>query len=69
MKDIDLDAHIKVLKKTIRANREIVEASIIDCFISLYKTIFRSGAKILYKIIPITLMRSWNKCFANIFEL
>jgi hypothetical protein len=37
--------------------------------VSLYETIFQNGAKFLYKIIPIALWRSWNKCFANVFEL
>jgi hypothetical protein len=32
VKDIDLDAHIKVFKKAIKANGEIVEADIINLF-------------------------------------
>jgi hypothetical protein len=33
--------------------------------ISLYETIFRDGAKNLYKIIPIALLKSWSKHFVN----
>jgi hypothetical protein len=32
MKDIDLDIHIRVFKKKIKANGEIVEANIINLF-------------------------------------
>jgi hypothetical protein len=32
VKDIDLDAHIRVFKKTIKANDEIVETNIINMF-------------------------------------
>jgi hypothetical protein len=32
VKDIDLDAHIRVLKKTMKANGEIVETNIINMF-------------------------------------
>jgi hypothetical protein len=32
VKDIDLDAHIKVLKKAIKTNGEIVEVDIINLF-------------------------------------
>jgi hypothetical protein len=39
------------------------------CLVSYYEIIFQSGAKTLYKIIPITLFRSWNKHFPNIFQL
>jgi hypothetical protein len=32
VKDIDLDAHIKVFKKTIKTNGETMEADIINMF-------------------------------------
>ncbi len=32
MKNIDLDAHIKIFKKAIRANGETMEANIINLF-------------------------------------
>jgi hypothetical protein len=35
--------------------------------VSFYKTIFGNGVETLYNIIPITFLRSWSKCFANVF--
>jgi hypothetical protein len=37
--------------------------------VSFDEIIFWSGAKTLYKIILITLLRSWNKHFANVSKL
>jgi hypothetical protein len=36
--------------------------------VSFYNTTFWSGAKTLYKIIPIALLKSWSKHFPNIFQ-
>ncbi len=69
VKDIDRDAHIRVLKKTIKVHGETMEAIVTNLFISFYESIFWSGVKTLNKIIPITLLKSWSKHFANIFEL
>jgi len=44
VKDIDLDIHIRVFKKAIKTNGEIVEADIINLFRSIFKdNIFEWG--------------------------
>ncbi len=68
VKDTDHDAHIKFFKKASKANGETMELISSTCLVSLYKTIFKSGVKILYKIIPIPPSRSWSRDFVNIYK-
>ncbi len=68
VKDTNLNVHIKVFKKVIKANRETMKASS-TCLVSIHETTSWNGANILYKINPIALLRSWNKHFAKVFEL
>jgi hypothetical protein len=69
MKDIDLDAHIKVFKKIIELMARLWKLISSTCLASLYEIISWNYVKTLYKIIPIALLKSWSKHFANIFKL
>jgi hypothetical protein len=69
MKDTNLDAHIGVFKKIIELMGRLWKLISSTCLVSLYEIISWNGVKNLYMIIPIALLRSWSKCFANVFEL
>jgi hypothetical protein len=58
VKDTDLDAHIKVFKKAIKANGEIMEVDIINLFGFTLKDKFLNGEKIMFKTIKIALLKS-----------
>jgi hypothetical protein len=64
VKNINLDVHIKVFKKAIKANGETMEANVINLFCFTFK-IFLNGEKILSKTIQIAFLKSWNKHFAS----
>jgi hypothetical protein len=61
VKDIDLDAHIIIFKKAIKANGKIVEVYIIN----LLEIIYLHGEKTLFKTIQIAHLKSWSKHFAS----
>ncbi len=70
VKDIDLDVHIKVFKKIIIVNGEIVEANIINMFgFTLWNCISEWGKNFVQNHPNCISEKSWNKCFANAFEL
>jgi hypothetical protein len=65
VKEINLNAHIKVLKKGIKASGEIIKSDIINLFNLLLGIISLNGEKITFKTIQNALLRSWNRHFAN----
>jgi hypothetical protein len=68
VKDINLDAHIRVFKKVIKANGETMEANIINLFGFTLRNNISYGVKILYKIILIAQLMNWSKHFTSIFK-
>jgi hypothetical protein len=66
VKDTNLDVHIKVLKKAIKANGEIVETDIINLFGFTFRDIIPlNQEKTMFKTIQITPLKNWSKHFAN----
>jgi hypothetical protein len=63
VKDINLDAHIKVFKKAIKANGETVEVDIINLFGLFSRIISLNGVKTMFNTIQIAFLKSWNKHF------
>jgi hypothetical protein len=65
-KDINPNVHIRVLKKAIKVNGEIVEVNIINLFgFTLRSIVSFNGENTMFKNIQITLLKSWNKYFAS----
>jgi hypothetical protein len=65
VKDTYHDAHIRVFKKVIKANGEIVNEDINNVFgFTLRSSIFKWGI-FFCKIILIILLRNWSKLFIN----
>jgi len=65
VKDTNLDAHIKVFKKAIKANGEIVEANIINMFGFTFKDNISEHGKNYVQDHPNYILKSWNKHFAS----
>jgi len=66
VKDIDPYVHIKLFKKAIKTNSEIMEAAIINLFgFTLRDNIFKGGENFVeYHLIAH--LKSWNKHFASV---
>jgi hypothetical protein len=68
VKDIDLDAHIEMFKKAIKANGKIMEVDIINLIHFTFKDNIFAWEKTLFKTIQIAHLKSWNKHFASDLE-
>jgi hypothetical protein len=69
MKDTNIDVHIGIFKKIMELMGRLWKLISSTYLVSFYEIVFWNGAKTLYMIIPIALLRSWSKHFANVFEL
>ncbi len=69
VKDIDLDAHIRVLKKAIKINGEIMGAHIINLFSFTFRDNIYEWVKSTFKTIQVALLKSWSKHFVTDLEL
>jgi endo-1,4-beta-mannosidase len=58
VKDIDLDAHIRVFEKTIKANGKTMEANIINMFGFTFKDNIFKWEKTTFKTIQIALLKN-----------
>jgi hypothetical protein len=67
--DIDLDVHIKVFKKAIKVNGEIMEADIINLFGFTFRNNIAKWVKVLFKTTQIAHLKSWSNYFVNNLEL
>jgi hypothetical protein len=68
IKDTNPNVHIKIFKKAIKTNGEIVEVDIINLFGFTFKDISSNEVKILFKIIQVACLKNWNNFFMNTFE-
>jgi hypothetical protein len=64
VKDTNPNAHIRVFKKAIKTNGEIMEIDIIN-WVLLSGIVSLNGVKTTFKTIQTTLLKSWNKHFAS----
>jgi hypothetical protein len=55
-KDTNLDVHIQVFKKAIKANGGIINEDIINLFRFTFRDNILSGEKIFYRFVPIVLL-------------
>jgi hypothetical protein len=58
VKDVDLDVHIRIFKKAIKENGEIINDDIINLFRLTLKDNFFNGEKNFYRIILIALLHN-----------
>jgi hypothetical protein len=65
VKDTNSDVHIRMFKKTIKANGETIEFDIINMLVSLSGILSFNGEKTTFKTIQIALLKSWNKDFVS----
>ncbi len=61
VKDINLDAHIKVFKKAIKTNGEIMEVDISNLFGFTLTIISMNGEKNMFETIQTALLKSWKR--------
>ncbi len=65
IKDSSPNVHIKVFKKAIKANGEIIKSDIINLFGLLSGIVSMNGEKTTFKTIQIAFLKSWGEHFTN----